>query len=123
MGDCLRPTADARDYQIARPFHSQFVKRGLSPNAPISFIPGHQALLVAGFTAYPQKSMFQSAALQVIFEFPLNVVRQCPAFLSQLPPENRVVLRHQLIEERLLGPMALIVKSAGARAGVPCRAI
>jgi len=65
--------------------------------------------------------MFQSAALQVVFEFPLNLVRQCPAFLGQLLPEHRVVFRHQLIEERLLGPMALIVKSTGVRTGVPCR--
>jgi hypothetical protein len=81
-----------------------------------------QALLVTGFTAYPQKSMFQSAALQVVLEFPLDVVRQCPAFLGQLSPEIRVVLRHQLIEKRLFGPMALIVKSTGARTGIPCRA-
>ncbi len=65
--------------------------------------------------------IFQSAALQVIFEFSLNVVRQYPVFLGQLLPEHRVTVRHQLIEERLLGPMTLIEKSAGARAGIPCR--
>jgi len=81
-----------------------------------------QALLVAGLTAYPQKTMFQSAALQVVFEFPLNVVRKCPAFLGHLPPEIRVVLRHQMIEERLFGPMALIVESSVVRTGIPCRA-
>ena len=44
------------------------------------------------------------------------------AFLSQLAPENWVVLQHQLIEERLLGPMALIAKSTGVRTGIPCSA-
>jgi hypothetical protein len=36
--------------------------------------------------------------LQVVFEFPLHKARQHPAFLGQLLPENRVMLRHQLIK-------------------------
>jgi hypothetical protein len=38
-----------------------------------------QVFLVAGFTAYPQKSMFEPAALQVVLEFPLHIARQHPA--------------------------------------------
>jgi len=81
----------------------------------------NQALLVAGFTAHAQKTVFEPPALQVVFEFPLHIVRQYPAVLGQLLPEHRVVPRYQLIEECLLGPMALIVKSTGVRAGIPCR--
>jgi hypothetical protein len=57
-----------------------------------------QAFLVAGFTAYPQKSVFEPAASQIVFEFPLNIAGQRPAFLCQLLPESRVVLRDQLME-------------------------
>jgi hypothetical protein len=32
-----------------------------------------QALLVAGFTAHAQKPVLKPSALQVVFEFPLNV--------------------------------------------------
>ena len=94
-----------------------------SPKAPtVGTTERDKALLVAGFTEHAQKTVFQSTALQVVFEFPLNVVWQCPAFVDQLLPEHWVVLRYQLIEERLLGPMALIVNSTGIRTGIPCRA-
>jgi hypothetical protein len=62
-----------------------------------------QAFLVAGFTAHAEKAIFQSTALQVVFELPLHVVGQYPAFLGLLLPEYRVVFRHQLIEKRTLG--------------------
>ena len=35
--------------------------------------------------------------------------------------KHRVVLQYQLIEWRLLGPIALIAKKAGACAGLSCR--
>ena len=72
-----------------------------------------QAFLVTDFTAHAQKTVFLPAPNQVAFEFPLNVVRQCLTFSGQFLPELRVVLRCQLIEERLLGPMALISESTG----------
>jgi len=93
-----------------------------SPKAPtVGTTERDQALLVARFPSHAQKTVFEPPALQVVFEFPLHIVRQYPAVLGQLLPEHRVVLRYQLIEECLLGPMALIVRSTGVRAGIPCR--
>jgi len=70
-----------------------------SPKAPtVGATERDQALLVAGFAPYPEKSVFKPATLQVVFEFPLHIARQYPAFLGQLLSENRVVLRDQLIE-------------------------
>jgi hypothetical protein len=39
---------------------------------------------------------------------------------AKLATESRVLLRYQLIEERLLGPLALIANSTGFRTGIPC---
>ena len=43
-----------------------------------------QAFLVAFLAPYPQESVFKPPALQVVFEFPLHIARQYPAFLGQL---------------------------------------
>ena len=70
-----------------------------SPKAPtVGATERNQALLVTCFTAHTQETVFKPATLQVVLEFPLHVVRQYPAFLGQLLPESRVVLRDQLIE-------------------------
>jgi hypothetical protein len=36
---------------------------------------------MAGFAAHPQEAEFETAAFQVIFEFPLDIHRQYPALL------------------------------------------
>jgi len=51
-----------------------------------------QEFLVAVLAPYPQKFVIKPATLQVVFEFPLHIARQYPAFLGQLLPEIRVVL-------------------------------
>jgi hypothetical protein len=43
------------------------------------------------------KSVFEPAALQVVFEFPLNIAGQRHAFLCQLLSESRVVLQPKIL--------------------------
>ena len=94
-----RERSDRFGYYFDSAPHSLQTAISISPKAPtVGAAESDQAFLVAGFTAYPQKSVFEPAALHVVFEFPLNIAGQLPAFLCQLLPESRVVLRDQLIE-------------------------
>ena len=58
--------------------------------------------------------MLQAAASEVVLEFPSHVVRQRPALPGQVVNEHRVVLFDELIEQGLLGPVALVTGS------IPC---
>ena len=53
--------------------------------------------------AYPEKSVFQSTALQVGFELPVDMVGQGFALLSQLIDQGRVVCFDNLVEQCLIG--------------------
>ena len=52
--------------------------------------------------------MLQAAAAQVILEFLLHVVRQRALLLGHVGDERRVVLLDDPVEERVLGPVALV---------------
>lgn len=65
-----------------------------SPKAPtVGTTERDQSFLVAVLAPYSQETVFEPAALQVVFEFPLNIAGQRPALPGQLLPESRVVLR------------------------------
>jgi hypothetical protein len=63
---------------------------------------------VAFVAAYPEKAMLETTALQVGLEFPVYMVRQRFALLGQLVHQGRVVRLDELIEQCLLGLMALV---------------
>jgi hypothetical protein len=45
-------------------------------NATMLATEGHEVFGMAGITANPQEAMSQTAALQVVFEFPPDIPRQ-----------------------------------------------
>ena len=63
---------------------------------------------MAGVAAHPQKAMLQAAAAQVVVEFLLHLVRQRALLLGHMGDERRVVLLEDLVEEPVLGPVALV---------------
>ena len=72
---------------------------------------------MAGVAAHAQNAMFQAAAAQVVLEFLLHVVRQGALRLGHAGEERRVVLFDDLVEERVLGPVALVRGCAPAPLG------
>jgi len=81
----------------------------------------HQVLGMAGVAAHAQKAMLQATAAEVVLEFPLHVRRQRAFLLGHVGDERRVVLLDDLVEERTLGPVALVWRSATSPLGSPCR--
>lgn len=67
-----------------------------------------QALRVATVTAHPQESMLKPPTAQKLIKFPTLIVRQCPAFTGHPLSKRRVVFLHEHVEQRLLGPVALV---------------
>ena len=59
--------------------------------------------MVTTFTADSKKPILQSATLQVICELLLHVLGQEPIFGSKLGQKPRVMLIHNLVEQRLIG--------------------
>ena len=78
----------------------------------------HQVLGMAGVAAHPQKAMLQAPATQVLFEFLLHVFRQETLLLGHVGDERRVVLLDDLVEERPLGPVALVRGCAPVPLGI-----
>jgi len=70
--------------------------------------------------------MFQTAALEVGLEFPVDMVGQGFALLGQLVDQRRVVRFHELVEKCLLGLMPFVGNVAKAmpinrdRLSLPC---
>ena len=52
-------------------------------------------------TAYTQETMLQSAAFEVIVEFPLHIQGKRPPLPLQVSQELRVIFIDDLIEKRL----------------------
>ena len=69
---------------------------------------GDQALRMAAVAAHTQESMLQAPAAQELVNLPAHVVRQRPALARHLIHECRVVLLDDPVEQRLLGPVALV---------------
>jgi len=74
---------------------------GAATRAKTSSLTGesYQLLVVAAFAAYPQKSLFQPAALQVVGELLLHVIRQRSAFGFQIGEERGVMLLDEPVEQ------------------------
>jgi hypothetical protein len=82
----------------------------------------HQVLSVARVAAHPQKAMLQASAAQVVLEFPLHLVRQRAFLLGRQDGERRVALLDDLVEQRVLGPVALVRgRAAGPLGSCACR--
>ena len=76
--------------------------------APSFAAERHEAFSMAGVTTHPQEAMFQTAAFQVVLEFPPNIPWQFRPMCGQLGHERRIVLIYQLVEQRLLWAMAFV---------------
>jgi len=75
--------------------------------------------LVTGRATHAQKTMLQAPALEVVLEFPLEVVGQWPALCGHQIRESRIALRNELIQEGLFRAMPLVTANAIPRAGLP----
>jgi hypothetical protein len=62
--------------------------------------------------SHPQKAVFQTAASQIVLEFPLHVVRQRPALAGHEVNKLWVVLLDDPVEQGLLGSVALVTGNA-----------
>ena len=93
------------------------MRQGPATGAKPSAFAGkfYQLLVVTVLAAHSQKPVFKKAALLKIGELLLHVVRQPFTFRCQLCQKAGVVLINDLIEECLLGPVALILGRCGAR--------
>ena len=60
---------------------------------------------------HPQKSVLEPPALQVGFELLLDVRGQRLSLFGKMLDESGVVLLHQPVEPRVLGPVALVAES------------
>ena len=65
---------------------------------------------MTGFTPYSQKTMFETTALQVILELPHDITGQRSALLRQHVLKLRPVFLDQLIKQRVLWLMSLVLK-------------
>jgi hypothetical protein len=61
--------------------------------------------------------MLQAPAAQLVLAFPLHAVRQGAFLLAHQGGERRVLLLDDLVEERLLGPVALVRDGAAGPLG------
>ena len=71
---------------------------------------GNQLLMMAGLTPHSQKAVFQTTALQEILKLPDNITGQAPALLRKHVLEPWPVFFYQLIKQRVLGLMSLVMK-------------
>jgi hypothetical protein len=63
---------------------------------------GEQVFGVTAIATHPQESVFQTAAFEVIFEFPLDVARQYRTLCRQMEHECRVVFFDDLVKKAAL---------------------
>jgi len=74
---------------------------------------------VTAIAAYLQETVFQTAAVELILKFPLDIAGQCPALCRQMGHERGVVFFDDLVKEAALRAMAQLRKRAAGRTGVP----
>tara|TARA_B110000503_G_scaffold103122_1_gene153990 strand:- start:169 stop:705 length:537 start_codon:yes stop_codon:yes gene_type:complete len=72
----------------------------------------HQFFMVARFTLHSQQTVLKTTALHVFLELPDNITRQAPALRRQHVFEQGPVFFYQLIKQRVLWPMSLVLKWA-----------
>jgi hypothetical protein len=75
--------------------------------------------LVTGRAAHAQKTMLQAPALEVVLEFPLNIVGQWFALRGHQVREGRIVLCNKLVEEGLFRAMPLVTANTILQTGFP----
>jgi hypothetical protein len=80
---------------------------------------GDQVFRMAGVAAHPQETVLETAAFEVILEFPLDALWQYHTLGRQMYLERRVVSLDKLIEKGSFGAMAHVYKRANARTGIP----
>ena len=71
--------------------------------------------MVAALAAYPEKTMLQTPALKKVVELLLHIVWQRVPFGGMVFQKSRVVLLHQLVQQRLFRLMALVTWRVGGR--------
>lgn len=71
----------------------------------------NQVFMVTFGALHLQESVFQPAAFEVVLKLALHIARQLPAPLRQMGGEGRIVLFNNLVEQRLLGAVALVLGS------------
>jgi hypothetical protein len=115
--ECLSPGETESDFQEQyRSFVSQSLpSSGISPTRSSlcchKHRPGRAELLVmARFTLHSKKTMLKTTALQVILEFPHDITGQGSALLHQHVLKLRPVFPDQLIKQRVLWLMSLVLK-------------
>ena len=69
--------------------------------------------------AHAQEAVLQAATLEVIIEFPLDILRQGRALCGHLVHKRGIVLLDELVEEGLLRAVAFVTVNVLARAGIP----
>ena len=69
---------------------------------------------MALIATYPQEPVFEAAALEIRFEFPVDMVGQKFTLLGQLVDQRRVVRFDELVEKCLLGLMPFVGNVAKA---------
>jgi len=74
---------------------------------------------MAAFAAYPQESMFQPPAFEVILKLLVYIRRQISFLGFEVLLERRIVLVNDLIKESLLRTVAHIEPRALAQTGFP----
>lgn len=67
-----------------------------------------QLLGLAGVALDPQKTMFKQSALEISLELVFHVPRQRSILGRPSIPKRGIVLGYELVQQRRLGPMALI---------------
>ena len=80
---------------------------------------GNQVFSMTAIAAYPQETVLQTTAFEVILEFPLDVARQCRALCRKIGHERGVVFCDDLVKEAALRAMVHIHARSNVRTGFP----
>ncbi len=75
----------------------------------------YELLVMARFTLHSQKTVLKSTALHLFLEFPDNITGQAPARRRQHVLEQGPVFFYQLIKQRVLWLMSLVLKWANGK--------
>ncbi len=87
----LNPQETSLSLQQGGAFHHPPRPTAGAEAAPFA-TEGHEVFGMAGVTANPQEAMLKTAAFEVVFEFPLDILRQFRALCAQLGHESGIVL-------------------------------
>jgi len=88
-------------------------------SAGLPFCAGPKVARGAQHKDVPHETALQTAAFEVILEFPLDIPRQYRALCWQMGHESGVVFFDKLVKEGALRTMARVTKRAAARTGFP----